>query len=28
VSTALNGIPSHRHGTSLAIQDHTVLPAT
>jgi len=25
---AVSGIPSHRYGTSLAIWDHTVLPAT
>jgi len=26
--TALLGTPSHSYGTSLAIWDHTVLPAT
>jgi len=25
---AVNGFPSHSYGTSLAIWDHTVLPAT
>ena len=25
---AINGFPSHSYGTSLAICDHTVLPAT
>ena len=25
---AVSGIPSHSYGTSLAIWDHTVLPAT
>jgi len=25
---AVNGIPSHSYGVSLAIWDHTVLPAT
>ena len=25
---AVNGYPSHSYGTSLAIWDHTVLPAT
>jgi len=28
VSVAVNGIPSHSYGVSLAIWDHTVLPAT
>jgi len=27
-SIAVSGIPSHSYGTSLAIWDHTVLPAT
>jgi len=28
VNIAVNGIPSHSYGVSLAIWDHTVLPAT